>query len=103
SSSVFVAFIQWLKNLGISGLWTLDGDKGVKFYQNLNEEIVLPAFHLAREVYGEAKASGLCVVDGDQEQMKAFIHGDLLRRFVALNIDVLKLAASCTGIEQPND
>jgi hypothetical protein len=63
------------------------------FYYQLLEELVLP----------KKIGNGLLIIDGDQIQLKGMQYDDLLRSFAASGVQVLKLAASCSGIQQPDD
>jgi hypothetical protein len=93
---------------GIGYIWLLHsfhGDDVVVFYKDYNTHIVIPAFEQSRQFLSDPKQHGLFSMDGDQDQIKAFLDEEekLSQQFVTRDIEVLKYAASCSAIQQPND
>jgi len=69
-------------------------------------DIILPTYVNVRESIdrkSDVPERGILLIDGEREQVDVCTQDSMLTKLNDVNLDVLKLSASCSGIQQPED
>ena len=91
-------------------LWIVGDINSPAFFQEILNQFVFPAFERGFNELKQHPRSlpfkeerGILLIDGDPDQLGVLTIPENLTKFVENKIDVIKTAASTSGIEQPND